>query len=72
MVITWVPEPCAQPCQEHAPDPCPPSDALTVSLNGKRYEEKGFANFGNGHLYLQSHWGSGVVFTSANFTPDKN
>ena len=25
----------------------------------------------DGHIYLQSHWGSGVVFTSAKFLPDQ-
>jgi len=56
------------------------SNKLTAKINGnERYAETGFATSKiyngtdrNGHLYLQSHWGSGVVFTSANFSPDKN
>jgi len=30
------------------------------------YVEEGFDKFGaERHIYLQSHWGSGVIFTSA-------
>jgi len=54
MAITWVPQ----------------SSKLTATVNNsERYSEDNFSGFGNGHIYLQSHWGSGVVFTSANFAP---
>jgi len=46
------------------------SGRLTVFLkNQKRYEENGFTTdkLRDGHFYLQSHWGSAVVFTSATF-----
>ncbi|MCL2005563.1 MAG: hypothetical protein FWG73_05300 [Planctomycetaceae bacterium] len=46
------------------------SGRLTVFLkNQKRYEENGFTTdkLRDGHFYLQSHWGSAVVFTAAKF-----
>ena len=54
MVIGWTPQ----------------SNKLTAKINGsERYGEAGFNDFKDEHLYLQSHWGSGVVFTSARFVP---
>ena len=63
------------------------SSLLTVSLesseaaiaNPVRYSEGGFDTSKiydppnrDGHIYLQSHWGSGIVFTEANFSPNTN
>jgi len=47
---------------------------LSVTLNGtaNHFVQLGFDDFRDNHVYLQSHWGSGVVFTSASFWPDKN
>ena len=38
---------------------------LVVNLNGESYRDSNFNSKGDGYLYLQSHWGSGVIFTSA-------
>lgn len=61
MVITWTPTFTYVP---HV-------GQLTVEINdSERYAESfDSRKFGDGHLYLQSHWGSGVVFTSASFSP---
>jgi hypothetical protein len=68
MVIKWVPS---------SNVPTPRTNLLTVALNGERYAESGFthdkfyktdgpdSSRRDGHLYLQSHWGSGVIFQSA-------
>jgi hypothetical protein len=40
--------------------------ALTVDVNGTEdYFKDNVPSIGDGFLYLQSHWGSGVIFTSA-------
>ena len=39
---------------------------LKVVLNGSQsYQDSAYVFGGDKHLYIQSHWGSGVVFTSA-------
>jgi hypothetical protein len=41
------------------------SNTLTVQLNNiANYFTDTAPDAGDGHLYLQSHWGSGVIFTS--------
>jgi len=67
MVIEWIPSFTYVPAVGQ----------LTVNIQKpggnkeERYSEDfDDSKFKDGHIYLQSHWGSGVVFTSANFSPD--
>ena len=38
---------------------------LYVHLNGRSLYDPNCSSHGNCYLYLQSHWGSGVIFTFA-------